>query len=127
MPDKKGVEFVTLTRRKDFVRLNAGARKKVTTTHIIQTAATPGDEQPFVRVGITVTRRLGGAVVRNRIKRRLRACIRELVPQHARAGQDYVIIARKEAHMCDYAVLLRDMRYALKKLSEDQKTEEKQL
>lgn len=49
------------------------------------------------RVGYTVTTKCGNAVVRNRIKRRLRALVRELFPTHARAGYDYVLIALAQA------------------------------
>lgn len=49
------------------------------------------------RVGLTVTTKCGNAVVRNRIKRRLRALVRELMPTHAIEGMDYVLIARAEA------------------------------
>ena len=67
-----------------------------------------------VRVGFTATKKLGGAVVRNRVKRRLKAAIRELLPQSNAPGGDYVFIARKELETCAYDILLRDMRYALK-------------
>ena len=44
-----------------------------------------------------MTTECGNAVTRNRIKRRLRALVRELFPQHARAGEDYVLIALANA------------------------------
>jgi len=85
----------TITERADFVRLNR-AHKSVTPFFIVRTAPTM---QPLsgCRVGFTVTTKCGNAVVRNRTKRRLRALVRELLPQHGRAGYDYVFIALAQA------------------------------
>ena len=67
-----------------------------------------------VRVGYTVTKKIGNAVRRNRIKRRLRAAAREVIPHHAAPGHDYVLIARPGAAERPYAALLDDLRRALK-------------
>ena len=66
-----------------------------------------------LRLGLTVTKKLGGAVIRNRIRRRLRAAAREVFPLHAAAGTDYVLVARKAAYDRNYAELLDDMKRAL--------------
>ena len=73
------------------------------------------------RIGITVTKKVGSAVVRNRIRRRLRAAARETFPQFASAGTDYVLIARKAAYDRNYAALLDDMKRALLSLARDTK------
>ena len=52
------------------------------------------DENSAMRLGITVTKKIGGAVVRNRMKRRFRALARELLPQSGFAGADHVLIGR---------------------------------
>ena len=67
-----------------------------------------------MRVGYTVTKKLGGAVARNRIKRRLRAAARAVVPDHAAPGHDYVLIARPGAEARAWPALLDDLRRALK-------------
>ena len=69
-----------------------------------------------VRVGLTVTKKLGGAVVRNRIKRRLRSAVRDVFPAYASAGTDYVLIARSAAADRNFAELLDDMKRALLRL-----------
>ena len=51
-----------------------------------------------MRVGFTVTKKIGGAVVRNRMKRRFRALARELVPAKGIAGADHVMIGRAKRH-----------------------------
>ncbi len=69
------------------------------------------------RLGLTVTKKLGGAVVRNRIRRRLRAAAREVFPENAAPGTDYVLVARTAAYDRKYADLLDDMKRALLRLS----------
>jgi ribonuclease P protein component len=49
-----------------------------------------GDGDPAMRIGYTVTKKIGGAVVRNRMKRRFRALARELLPEGGLAGADHV-------------------------------------
>ena len=82
----------TLKKRADFLRLNRG-RKWTTPYFILRFAQGEGEG---CRVGYTVTTKCGNAVVRNRIKRRLRALVRELVPEAGMPGMDYVLIARAE-------------------------------
>ncbi len=73
------------------------------------------DCDPQMRVGFTVTRKVGNAVVRNRIKRRFRALAREILPVHGYAGSDHVMIGRAGGIERDYAVLSRDLVQALKR------------
>lgn len=71
------------------------------------------NEQEFVRVGLTVTKKLGHAVTRNRIKRRLRSAVRDVFPLHALPGHDYVLLARARALTIPYGTLLDELRAAL--------------
>jgi len=75
-----------------------------------------GDDAPLVRAGFTATRRIGGAVVRNRAKRRLREAARLLLPQYAHPGVDYVFIARSGVTARPWSRLLDDMKNALVRL-----------
>ena len=52
------------------------------------------DADPVMRVGITVSKKVGNAVVRNRMKRRFRALQAEVMPEHGLAGADHVLIGR---------------------------------
>jgi len=74
------------------------------------------DDQPLVRAGFTATRRVGGAVVRNRAKRRMREAARLLIPQFAWPGFDYVFIARGGVTTRPWLRLLDDMKSALIRL-----------
>ena len=74
------------------------------------------DGDPTKRVGITVTRKIGGAVVRNRMKRRFRALARELLPARGLAGADHVLIGRSGGIERDFAILREELVRALGKV-----------
>jgi ribonuclease P protein component len=71
------------------------------------------DEDPVVRVGFTATKKIGGAVERNRAKRRLREAARLILPLHARPSHDYVFIARGGTGSREWGRLLDDVKSAL--------------
>ena len=71
------------------------------------------DADPTMRVGFTVTKKIGGAVVRNRMKRRLRALARELMPVKGIAGADHVMIGRAGGIERDFGLLRADLGKAL--------------
>ena len=75
------------------------------------------DGQTAIRLGFTATRKVGGAVVRNRCKRRLREAARLLTPLHGRPGCDYVFIARMGTADRDWDRLLDDVKSALTRLA----------
>jgi ribonuclease P protein component len=77
------------------------------------------DADARVRVGFTATKRIGGAVERNRAKRRMREAARLVLPAHARPGFDYVIIARGGVTTRPWARLLDDVKSALIRLAAD--------
>lgn len=61
------------------------------------------------RFGFTATKKLGNAVTRNRIRRRLKEAVRLVAPGVARGGCDYVLIAREAAATLPFATLERDL------------------
>ena len=84
--------------------------------------ATPGfvllvrdreDADASIRVGFTVTKKIGGAVVRNRMKRRFRALAREFLPASGLPGADHVMIGRAGGVERDFAALRADLASAL--------------
>jgi ribonuclease P protein component len=77
------------------------------------------DALPLVRAGFTATKRIGGAVERNRAKRRLREAARLLLPDLASPGFDYVFIARGGVTTRPWPRLLDDVKSALIRLAAD--------
>ena len=66
-----------------------------------------------MRVGFTVTRKIGGAVVRNRMKRRFRALAREIVPAKGIPGADHVMIGRAKGVEREFGLLRDELAGAL--------------
>ncbi len=111
-----------LTQRSEFLYAAAKGRKSAMPGLVLQAvcpahrpgaAENSGDGETCFRVGYTASRRVGGAVARNRAKRRLRAAVARVMPERAKAGQDYVVIARAATLDRDFEDLLRDLETAL--------------
>ena len=75
------------------------------------------DADAAMRVGFTVTKKIGNAVVRNRMKRRLRALARELLPVAGISGADHVLIGREGGIERDFALLRTELGKALRKVA----------
>ena len=102
-----------LTRRTEFLAANAGVRVPMPAFVLI--VRPRGDDASDSGYGITATKKLGGAVVRNRVKRRFRAVVRDVFPAQALPGADHVLIGRADALTMDYAALSADIGKALRK------------
>lgn len=76
-----------------------------------------GDGLSHIGVGFTATRKVGGAVVRNRAKRRLREAARALIPLYGQPGSDYVLVARMGTVGREWDRLLDDVKSALTRLA----------
>ncbi|MFN3960950.1 MAG: ribonuclease P protein component [Parvularculaceae bacterium] len=107
--------FSALKKRTDFLVAQAGLKAGAPTLLLARAAAPNGLAE--ARLGLTVTRKLGSAVDRNRIRRRLREAARLVFPEGAVVGYDYVAIARPAALTADFGALLDDMKRALLRLS----------
>ncbi|MBA3896386.1 MAG: ribonuclease P protein component, partial [Sphingomonadaceae bacterium] len=79
-----------MRRRADFLAANAA--KRVPTPGFVLLIRDRADDDPAVRLGVTVTKKIGNAVVRNRMKRRFRALAREVIAPVAAPGRDHVLI-----------------------------------
>lgn len=120
MPDPL-VKIERLRKRPDFLacaKAPACARGAV----MIQARPRPTAEdgaESTIRAGFTATKRIGGAVERNRAKRRLREAARLLLPAHASPGFDYVFVARGGVTSRPWPRLLDDVKSALIRLAAD--------
>lgn len=105
-----------LTKRAQFLHVRGGVR--VARGAVLVEARRQAEAGP-IRVGFTASRKVGGAVERNRAKRRLREAARQLLPELGVAGVDYVLVARQSTPGADWARLLDDLRGALIRLRAD--------
>ena len=97
----------------------AGGRRWATPGLVLQcrqAKKTAEQEGPKIGVGYTATKKIGNAVVRNRAKRRLRAVASQILPLHAKAGHDYVLIGRKETATRPFDLLREDLETAMKRV-----------
>ena len=108
-----------LKRRPEFLRV-AGARRKWVAAGLILQAdrRIPPGEGPSdgLRVGFTVSRKVGNAVARNRARRRLRAAAALVLPRRAAPGHDYVIVGRAATLTRTFPGLVEDLEAGLRRL-----------
>ena len=112
---QEAVGVTTLRVRRDFLAANAGKRAPMPGFVLLVRDREDGD--PMMRIGYTVTKKIGNAVVRNRMKRRLRALARELLPESGVRGADHVLIGRNGGVERDFAQLRAELRKALAKVA----------
>jgi ribonuclease P protein component len=111
-----------LTKRPEFLAAAKGRSSAKGAVVVQALARVPTDPETAapdlaIRIGFTATRKIGGAVERNRAKRRLREAARQILPLHGRPGFDYVFVARGGTIARPWARLLDDVKTALISLS----------
>jgi ribonuclease P protein component len=102
-----------LRQRADFLAVANGAR---VSSAALALQARRRDDQGPIRVGFTVTKKNGTATERNRIRRRLRELVKRLDVISMRPHHDYVLVGRREALTRNFAVMVDDLRSALRRL-----------
>jgi ribonuclease P protein component len=102
-----------LKRRAEFLRVASKGRKAPVHGLVLQALAR--DDEGPVRVGFTVTKKVGNAVVRNRTRRRLKEATRLLLRDEPVGGVDLVVIGRDSTRARPFLDLIDDLRRALRK------------
>ncbi len=102
-----------LRQRADFLA-TAQASRAATAGFVLQSRKR--DDRGPIRVGFTVSRKVGSAVERNRVRRRLREIVRLSGEPELRAGHDYVLIGRRAALSLPFERLNEDFKGALRRL-----------
>lgn len=111
-----GPPLQRLTKRAQFLFVRAGFRASRPT---VMVEARRRDDTGAIGLGFTATKKIGGAVVRNRSKRRLREAARRLLPEYGVPGADYVLVARQQTPSAPWPTLLDDLGNALLRLRAD--------
>ncbi len=123
------MRYTTLKRSAEFKRVRGGVRwagplfilegkARVPASGAPDSGAVDATQAPAEepRFGFTITKKVGNAVVRNRIRRRLKEALCGLEPQSANADHDYVVVASRAAHDYPFAELQEALRAALQRL-----------
>lgn len=109
-----------LTSRKQFLAVAKG-RRYATTGLVLQARRNPDPGAKAIGIGYTATKKTGNAVARNRIKRRLRAAVAEIMADKAKSGFDYVIIGRAGTIDRPWQSLLDDLTHALQMVHQNRR------
>jgi ribonuclease P protein component len=110
------VAAATLKKRSEFLWVRGGLRWSVPAFVLEARRRESAEADAAARFGYTVSKKVGGAVVRNRVRRRFRALTAALGPDEARPGFDYVIIARSAAIERAFGDLKADLAQALARI-----------
>ena len=109
-----GDPLTIIRKRADFLLANRGLRN-ARTGFVLLTRPNEGQGKRF---GVTVTKKIGNAVVRNRMKRRFRELLRAALPEEGLLGHDHVLIGREGGVERDFATMRADLSQALARARE---------
>jgi ribonuclease P protein component len=111
-----------IKKRSDFLAANRG--KRYATPGFVLLVKDRNDNDPAVRLGITITKKVGNAVVRNRMRRRFRELAREMLAAKGKVGADHILIGRDGGIERDFGELRADLAKALDKLCNQNRSAE---
>jgi ribonuclease P protein component len=111
IPSPAGERPGRLTRRAEYQRVSRGRRLSVPTFTLQSRRREDTGKEAVAgpRLGLTVTKAVGNAVVRNRVRRRLKEAVRAATPLETQGDHDYVLMARREALGRLFAALVDDV------------------
>jgi ribonuclease P protein component len=112
---QEALGLITLRKRSEFLAANMG--KRAASGGLVLLVRDRADGNPEMRVGFTVTKKIGNAVVRNRMKRRFREIARSILPESGIPGADHVLIGRASGVEKAFAGLSADLRRALQMIA----------
>jgi ribonuclease P protein component len=127
--------ITTIKNRRDFLRISHPGNKnnikkhhskniiiikgKIPEEYLLKTRKLENINDDFCRIGYIITKKIGNAVIRNKIKRRFRHIIRDIIKNDQKLmkkDHDYIIIAKKSINSIDFSDIERDIKYCLKNL-----------
>ena len=101
-----------LKKRPEFLAVHATGQKWVSDSVIVQYQPSLDDNFKF---GVTATKRVGNAIIRNKCKRRLRSAMNDISKEVDLKPSNIVLIARHSTAICDWEKLFKDMKWCLKR------------
>jgi ribonuclease P protein component len=122
MTDRATRGYSIITKRSDFLAATRG--KRYATPGFVLLVFDRRDDDPAKRLGITITKKVGNAVVRNRMRRRFRELAMEMLGELGKAGADHILIGRDGGIERDFCTLRAEMSKALTKLSDKNRSAE---
>jgi ribonuclease P protein component len=114
--------YSVITKRSDFLAANRG--KRYATPGFVLLVRDRQDDDPVKRLGITITKKVGNAVVRNRMRRRFRELAREMLGDRGKVGADHVLIGRDGGIERNFDELRADLAKALDKICKEDRSAE---
>lgn len=126
------MQLNTLKKRQEFLRVRGGRRcqnvafvLEAKPRHDATSGSSGPDsiterELPGPRFGFTITKKIGNAVTRNRIRRRLKHALSQLADEFAMPGFDYVVVGRRRAATQPYSDLKKDLERCLQRVHDPQ-------
>ena len=114
MTNRASRGYSVITKRSDFLAANRG--KRYATPGFVLLVFDRRDDDPAKRLGITITKKVGNAVIRNRMRRRFRELATAMLGELGKAGADHILIGRDGGIERDFATLRAEMTKALGKL-----------
>jgi ribonuclease P protein component len=110
-------QVVRLKRRREYLAVAGSRERWVTPAFVLQAGPRPGAAAPEIGLGFTASRRVGKAVARNRARRRLAEAARLILPDQAKPGYNYVIVARPAVLTWPFERLLTDLSTAFARIT----------
>ncbi len=107
--------YKIITKRADFLRANRG--KRFARPGFVLLVSDRGDHDPAIRLGITITKKVGNAVIRNRMRRRFRSLMREMLADSGKPGADHILIGRTDGIEMDFGQLRADLHKAFARIA----------
>ena len=120
MADNAPAPIGIMKKRSDFLSANRGHRHAAPGFVLLDHAREegfPGCDDKTIRLGITITKKVGNSVVRNRMRRRFRELARVALPDLGQPGHDYVLIGRMSGIERDFDTLRAELEKGLKRLA----------